>query len=248
MSETFLDSTIPLDNEKLYIKVYSIIRADHPCKRGVCLCYNEYLRLTRKIDVCILNECIVTEITVNNERRFMKFLYRSPSQSQEQFQCFCKNVIVVFSGIIKQQSTCSILVGDFNAKLSNWYLGQDIDNFATISGYTQMIGQPTHIINGRSSIIDLLFTTIYDKCHHNKYGSLDLNIPLPPPYYRDDWDYKRTGPICIHRAISLVNWNDVFSNKTVDEKVESLNNTLLLYLKILFVIKFSESTISIPTG
>ena len=74
-----------------------------------------------------------------------------------------------------------------------------------------MIGQPTHIINGKSSCIDLLFATnskllsevgveqtIYDKCHHNIiYGSLNLNISLPPPYYREVWDYKNTDPICI---------------------------------------------------
>ena len=52
-------------------------------------------------------------------------------------------------------------------------------------------------------------------------------ISLPPPYYREVWDYKNTDPVCIECAISLVNWNDVFSNKTADEKVKSLNNILL---------------------
>ena len=70
--------------------------------------------------------------------------------------------------------------------------------------------------------------TIYDNCHHNiTYESLNLNIPLPPPYYRELWDYKNTDAVCIQREISLVNWNDVFSNKTADEKVKSLNNILL---------------------
>ena len=70
--------------------------------------------------------------------------------------------------------------------------------------------------------------TIYNKCHHNIiYGSLNLNIPLPPPYYREVWDCKNTDLVCIQREISLVNWNGVFSNKTADEKVKSLNNILL---------------------
>ena len=74
--------------------------------------------------------------------------------------------------------------------------GQDIDTFTTTSGYTKMIGQTTYFINDQSSCVDLLFTTnskllidvgveqaIYDKCHHNIiYGSLNLNIPLTPPY------------------------------------------------------------------
>ena len=39
------------------------------------------------------------------------------------------------------------------------------------------------------------------------YQSLNLNIPLPPPYYMEVWDYKNTDPICIPGATSLVNWN-----------------------------------------
>ena len=92
----------------------------------------------------------------------------------------------MFLGINKQQLTCSILVGNFDTKLSNWSpsdkdnkVGQDIDTLTAASGYIQMNGQPTHIINDKLSCIDLLFTnnnkllsevgveqTTYDKCNH----------------------------------------------------------------------------------
>ena len=69
---------------------------------------------------------------------------------------------------------------------------QDIDTFTTTSGYTQIIGQPSHIVNEKLSCIDLLFTTnskllsdvwvkqtIYDKCHHNIiYRSINLYMPF----------------------------------------------------------------------
>ena len=100
-----------------------------------------------------------------------------------------------------------------------------------------MIGQSTHIINGKSSCIDFLplianfFLKLESRkllCHHNIIcGSLNVNKPLLPPYYRDVWDYQNTDPLCIQHAISLVNWNDVFSKKTADEKVKSLSNILL---------------------
>ena len=113
--------------------------------------------------------------------------YRSPNQNQEQFESIHENLIDMVSGINNQQPTCSILVGDFNAKLSKWCpsdkdskAGQEIGTFTTASVYTQMIGQPTHIINEKSSCIDLLFTTynkllcnvgveqtIYNKRNHN---------------------------------------------------------------------------------
>ena len=82
-----------------------------------------------------------------------------------------------------------------------------------------MIGQSTHIMNDKSSCINFLFTTnnqffcdagveqtIYNKCYHNIiYGSLNLNIPLPPLYYREVWDYKNTDPVCISHAVSSMN-------------------------------------------
>ena len=55
----------------------------------------------------------------------------------------------------------------------------------------------------------------------------NLNKPLFPPYYKEVLDNKNTDPICIKRATSLVNWNDVFRNKTAVEKVKSPNNILL---------------------
>ena len=62
------------------------------------------------------------------------------------------------------------------------------------SGYNQMIDKPTHYINNSSSCIDLIFSTnvnltkncrfeqsLYEKCHR----TLNFNIPLPPPYFRE---------------------------------------------------------------
>ena len=40
---------------------------------------------------------------------------------------------------------------------------------------------------------------------------------------------RKTDPVCIQRAISLVKWNDVFSNKTKDEKDKSLNMLLNIF-------------------
>ena len=48
------------------------IRADHPsnAKRGgVCIYYEEHLPLSTKIGICKLNECVVTEINVNNDHQ-----------------------------------------------------------------------------------------------------------------------------------------------------------------------------------
>ena len=82
LSETFLDSSIPIGDKRLSIPGYLMMRADHPSstkRGGVCLYYKEHLPVIRRVDVSNLKECLVAEITVKNERCFLTCLYRSPS-------------------------------------------------------------------------------------------------------------------------------------------------------------------------
>ena len=48
--------------------------------------------------------------------------------------------------------------------------------------------------------------------------------------------------VYIPHAISSVNWDDVFSNQTVDEKVKSLNNIIPNIFSIYMYIKLSNPT------
>ena len=59
-SETFPDSSIPIDDDNLQIPGYSSIRADHPSntkRAGVLLYYKSFLP-KKLIDINYLNECI----------------------------------------------------------------------------------------------------------------------------------------------------------------------------------------------
>ena len=73
-------------------------------------------------------------------------------------------------------------------------MGIDIDNITISAGYSQLTNEP--------DCIDLIFSsdlnitsnygiekTIHEKCHHGIiYGTLNFNVPLPPPYCREIWD------------------------------------------------------------
>ena len=88
LSETFLDSTVPQHNENIMINLYSLLRADHPSnskREGVCLYFKEHLPL-------IIQECLVTEIIVDNEKCFFTCLYRSPNQNHEELENFSSNL------------------------------------------------------------------------------------------------------------------------------------------------------------
>ena len=74
---------MPTDDNRLSIPGYSIMSTDHPSdtQRGkACLYYNEHLPIIRRDDTPILKECLVTEITVKDERCFLMCFYSSPNQ------------------------------------------------------------------------------------------------------------------------------------------------------------------------
>ena len=90
LSETFLDSSIPTDDERLNMTGYKLIRADNPSdskKGGEGIYYNESLAVPQ-FEVKNLNECRIFEVSIKNKREYVVSLYRSPSQTQDEFDIF----------------------------------------------------------------------------------------------------------------------------------------------------------------
>ena len=144
LSETFLDSTIDLNDENINIDGYSILRADHPSNHkrgGVCIYFKQSLPLIRRNDLSTMQETIVTKISVENETCFLTCFYRSPSQSHDELENFCSKLNLLLTNINNNRPACSILMGDFNAKCSKWCSSDknniaslEIDNITTASG------------------------------------------------------------------------------------------------------------------
>ena len=91
LTETFLDSSYQNDDPRLQLTGYSILRVDHPMnikRGGVCIYYKDHLPLICKPNLTPLDECLVCELKVGNKKCFITVLYRSPSQSLEEFENF----------------------------------------------------------------------------------------------------------------------------------------------------------------
>ena len=70
LSETFLDCSIPSNDERLNMKGYKLIRADNPSdskKDAVGIYYKEFLAV-RPVEVKNLNECLIFEVSIKNKR------------------------------------------------------------------------------------------------------------------------------------------------------------------------------------
>ena len=251
ISETFLNSTIQDDDESIKIDGYTLIRSDHPSdskRGGVCIYYKEHIPLIKRDDLRTLDNCLVTEIRSQNEKCFLTCIYRSPSQSPDEFENFCLKFDLLLNKVNDEFPLCSIITGDFNARCSRWWKnditnvkGEEIDTLTSSAGYSQIIDKPTHILNNSKSCIDLIFCTnkniisnygvdvsIFEKCHHNIiFGKINISVPLPPVYVREVWDYSKANVEHINKAISNFNWHNAFKDLSVDEKVKLLNETLL---------------------
>ena len=95
------------------------------------------------------------------------------------------------------------------------------------------------------SCIDLIFSSdlniarncrieksVLEKCHHDIiYGTLNFNLPLPPPYYTEIWDYKHANTENNQKAISMFVWYKAFKNKNTNEMTKILTDILINIFK-----------------
>ena len=214
LSESYLDSSVSSDIDNLYIKDYKLVRADHlgNVKRGdVCIHFKKSLPVS-----CLpnpyLKECLIFEVSINNKRGYVVSIYRSPSQTSDYFNSFTTNLEKLVGNISSSNPHFILMIGDFNAKSSNWSSndtttveGAQLDYLTLLYGMKLVITDLVHILENSSSFIDFIFSnqpnlitdsgvhlTLHSKCHLQIiYSKLNLKIEYPPPCTRKIWDYLR---------------------------------------------------------
>ena len=77
---------------------------------------------------------------------------------------------------------------------------------------------------------------------------MNFNVPLPPPYYREIWDYKHANTENIQKAISMFDWHKSFKNKNTNEMTRILTGTFMNFSKISFRIKLKSLTVNTLNG
>ena len=242
LSETYLDSSTTSDDDNLAISGYNLIRSDHPSNNkrgGVCIYYKNFLPL-RVLGIQYLQECINFELNIGGKICNFISLYRSPSQTQDEFEKFIDNLELNLETLCQNNPFLIVLIGDLNAKSKNWYShdktsheGNEIENVTAQFGLQQIIKEPTRISNTSSACIDLIFTpqpnliadcgvhsSLCSNCHHQiVFAKFNSHIVYPPPYLCEIW--------LIRRAVKEFNWERAFSNTSVNEKVDIFNRTIL---------------------
>ena len=117
ISETFLNSETAPNDPNLEIPGYNMYRADHPsnCKRGVSIFYKATIPL-RVLNISNLSQCINFEVSIANKICRFIHLYRSPSQTQDEFQIFRSNLELNLNSLASCNPFLTIMIDNFNAK------------------------------------------------------------------------------------------------------------------------------------
>ena len=243
LSETCLSTAVP--ENLIDIEKYKLIRADHSDDikiGGVCIYYKESLPV-RVISLPYFKEALLLEMSYNNKNVMVSFMFRSPSQNNDEFNTFLSNFQKLLNDKNNRKPSLSVVTGDFNSRCFSW-LSDDInttEGLTSSNGFSQLIHEPTHIQTNSSSCIDLVFTdqsnlsvnssvhaSLHPNCHHKiVHSSFNLNIYYPPPYQWLMWDYKKADSKNIRKPLDSVNWERLFNSKDINLQVTALNETIL---------------------
>ena len=76
LSETYLDSSIQHEDERIYLNGYKLARADNHNNNkrgGVCIYFKEFLA-TRHVELNNLNECIAFAVCIQHKKCYLILL------------------------------------------------------------------------------------------------------------------------------------------------------------------------------
>ena len=131
----------------------------------MCLYFRDGLPIKRRTDLELVQEIIVTEITIARKKIFFITVYRSPSQNSEQFEHFIASLQMTLNQLQGERPHTLIITGDFNCRSSQWWAadvespeGTALDEIIETNILSQLIDEPTNIRCEGMSCIDLIIT------------------------------------------------------------------------------------------
>ena len=213
----------------------------------ICIYFKESLPL-KLFNVSYLNEYICFEIIISNKLCNFISLYRSPSQSSDEFENFFNNIDLKLEALTHKKPFLTVIIGDLNAKCNKWYStnkttpeGAKLDSLTSQYGLTRLLMEPTHISGNYRSCIDSIFTSqpnlvvdfsihpsLHENCHHQIiYSKFNLKIFSPPLYERTVWYYQQAKTKLIKKSLENFDWRNAIWNCNTNEQVSFLIKTVL---------------------
>ena len=125
----------------------------------------ENLPIKHRKDLEFTQETIVCEISISRKKIFFIAMYRSPNQTNEEFEVFYERLQETIDRIKDKQPHCIILTGDLNCRSKQFWpddidspTGIALDELIESNNLTQLIDQPTNFESRGISCVDLIIT------------------------------------------------------------------------------------------
>ena len=130
LSETFLSPSVNSTFDSVNIDCYNIVRWDQPngSKRGGKCCYFKESLPIRILKITPMIECLVLEMLYNDKLVIVSAIYRSPSQSSQEFAQFQMLFSHILNDIASKNPFLHIILGDFNARSKCWCILDKLRN------------------------------------------------------------------------------------------------------------------------
>ena len=138
--------------------------------------------------------------------------YRHPSQSIDELNEYMISLNIIYGRIKDEKPLAVVLAGDFNARSPLLWEndtenseGRAFGDIVITNNLEGLINEPIHLRDdGSQSCIALICTDQHfmftesgvlpsldaHSKHQIVHGTLNINVPCPPPYKRKVWDYK----------------------------------------------------------
>ena len=128
----------------------------------------------QKFQVFNIFKCLILEIKCNGKSVILTTLYRTSSQSTDEFNNFLSKFEDNSFLIISKKNFLTYILVDYNAMSSQWCLNNksspenlQIESLTSYYGLTQVINETTHLLSNSLSCIDLIFTTQLNLVTHS---------------------------------------------------------------------------------
>jgi hypothetical protein len=177
-------------------------------------------------------------------------VYRRFGQTVEEFDNFVVKFDEALTKLEAENPYCIATGGDYNAHSKEWYKEGNTDSYGIHiqkvfldHGMTQLVDQPTYIVNNTKTCVDLfaidqpnivltneVLPSPIPECHHQiNYTKLSLRCPPPPPFKRRVWHHKRADKESIQRAMDGFNWERELEDleDSPDDQAKLLGNVFM---------------------
>jgi hypothetical protein len=237
LSEKFLNTDC--SNCFYDIPGYSVVRNDRVGRRGGgILCYVHHSLNFEELSIFnSVAESITLKVSSGIAKSFIvTSLYRPPDSLVEWNEKFKDHVL-------ECESVCEevLILGDFNINLlDNKIRNKWLDRVISPLSFTQLIFEPTRVVENSSTLIDHIYTNCPQNITHTSVIKCALSdhflicatritgVAKDTQRHKINFfDYSKFTPQNIHDKFSSIAWNSVLLQPTIDMMFDSFNKLFI---------------------